>query len=223
MAEEKKDVIVPSEGNRSLQPGDTLRGPALNNKEGYQGGGGLRGPASDPNRPGQLTPSSLNAKLNGPALEYRKDSLLNHEGLNAKLNGPVGEHMAKVRGSTLLDKPIPPTPKKSPSSGSPTYHRGINSSGVNSRMKNSSFGRGVPFSANADYGPMWKHTTRLASVAIGNGESEATSLGLYHSPFNLNGFTMQGFAFNGAMPHVSTQSTIKGMQSTFHIAQDQDA
>ena len=38
----------------------------------------------------------------------------------------------------------------------------------------------------------------------------------------IRAFTMGGFAFNGAMPHVSTQSTIKGMQSTFHIAQDED-
>lgn len=204
MADEKKDVIVPSAGNEKLQPGDTS----------------LRGPVAE--HMAKVGPTEKkDIKLNGPALEYRKNSLLNHEGLNAKLNGPVGEHMAKVRGSTLLDKPQP-TPKKNPQSGPPTYHKGINSSGVNSHIKNSSFGRGVPFSSNADYGPMWKNTGRLASTAIGNGESETTSLGLYHSPFNLNGFTMQGFAFNGAMPHVSTQSTIKGMQSTFHIAQDQD-
>lgn len=209
MADEKKDVIVPSAGNEKLQPGSMLSGVSK----------------------GLDTSSDMFAKIS--QIEKFSSSVAAAEKkeepvkvgpkpmTELKLNGPVGEHMAKVRGSTLLDKPQP-TPKKNPQSGPPTYHKGINSSGVNSRMKNSSFGRGVPFSANADYGPMWKNTSRLASVAIGNGESETTSLGLYHSPFNLNGFTMQGFAFNGAMPHVSSQSTIKGMQSTFHIAQDQD-
>ena len=189
MAEEKKDVIVPSAGNeklqpgvsRGLRPGDTLRGPAFDPKrEGQIGSRGMQlaGPAFDPDRKGQLK-SDLRPgdTLRGPALEYRKDSLLNHDGLDAKLNGPVGEHMAKVRGSTLLDESIPPTAKKSPSSGPPTYHRGINSSGVNSSIKNSSFGRGVPFSSGADYSPMWKNTARLAKTAIGTGDAETTTLG----------------------------------------------
>jgi len=190
LAEEKKDVIVPSAGNEKLQPVGTF-GTVKKEMEKQNAS------------PDLISKFSNSQSVKAAAAEEKKE--------------------ADDNGRKFEPVKIPPTEKKSPTSGPPVNHRGIKPSRVNDHIKNSSFGRGVPFSKSADYGSMWKNTSRLASVAIGNGNAPTTKFGLYPSPFNLTGgMTMQGFAFEGAVPMSATNSTNKGMGNTFHLSEDED-
>lgn len=195
MAEEKKDVIVPSAGNEKLQPGDS-------------------------------SPTVRDDRIK----EYNKRGddasvfkLLAHESKIETYSSPVAEKKEQPVKPVESAK-IPPTEKKLSTAGPPIkQHKGIHSSGVNSHIKNSSFGRGVPFSGGADYSPMWKHTSRLASAAIGDGNPNISRIGLHHGTFGLNnGVTISPFSWDGAVPLSATMANVKGLNSTFSTMQDED-
>ena len=201
MAEEKKDVIVPAAGNKKLQPGDDMQ---------------LHGPVQDYLKKSEEGRKNDDHQLNGPVQDYLKQSELNRKNDDHQLRGSaIGKDMS-LRGPAL--EKTAETEKKDPKAGPPTYHKGIQSS-----KKNSSFGRSVPFSASASYDSMWKHSGRLAGTAIGNGSPDWTKLGLNAVPFPIGrGITVNGYAFDGAMPQHATTSNYEGISSTFHLSQDED-
>ena len=212
MADEKKDVLVPSAGNKKLQPGlnpDITLGELWRNEDLRRGytASTWRWLADGSKYTYTLPPTD---KLPSQVAAAKKETTTD--------NGPKWKAMDMATG-----KQIPVTEKKDPTSGPPVHkHRGIKPSRVNDHIKNSSFGRGVPFSLKTDYGSLWKNTSRLASVAIGDGNSDTTKFGFYHAPCKLNGLTLNGFSFNGAFPSCATQSTSTGMAATFHILEDED-
>lgn len=98
----------------------------------------------------------------------------------------------------------------------------IEPSPVNQNIKNSSFGRSVAWSLNAGYSSMWKNTSRMASVAMGDGNPNIGRIGLYQLPTSFHGITMAGLSFDGAVPLVPTHAGGTAMSSTFHLMQDED-
>jgi hypothetical protein len=193
LADEKKDVIVPSAGNEKLQPGKMFE--SVGNQ-------------------------SINKGLDDGDMFAR---ISQTEKFNSSVAASAAAEKKEETLKVVNSVKIPPTEKKPSTAGPPIrQHKGIHSSGVNSHIKNSSFGRGVPFSSNADYGPMWKNTSRLASSAIGDGNPNISRIGLHHGTFGLNGMTISPFSWDGAVPLSATMANVKGLNSTFSTMQDED-
>ena len=193
MAEEKKDVIVPSAGNEKLQPGKMFESVGSQTIKNSMEGGDMF------------------------------DKISQVEKFSSSVAASAAAEKKEGETKTANSVKIPLTEKKPTTAGPPIrQHKGIHSSGVNSRIKNSSFGRGVPFSINADYATMWKNTSRLASAAIGDGNPNISRIGLHHGTFGLNGMTISPFSWDGAVPLSATMANVKGLNSTFSTMQDED-
>ena len=205
MAEEKKDVIVPSAGNEKLQPGNTFSSVA---KE----------------MSATVSPEAISKFKSSAPAEEKKESAADAKFKELKAwsekistSGPQYRAMDSATGIE-----IPVTVKKDHVYQPPKHHRGIRPSRHNDHIKNSSFGRGVPFSGSADHSVMWKHTSRLASAAIGNGSPDFSKIGLTHGIMPSTGTTISPFTWDGAIPLMPTIAIGKGTVGTFHTMQDED-
>jgi hypothetical protein len=207
LAEEKKDVIVPSAGNEKLQPEGTF-GTVKKEME----------KSVSPETISKFKSSAPAEEKKVTAAEAKLKELKDWQNSpNKDPNGPKWRAMDMATGVE-----IPIVEKKDHVYQPPKHYKGIKSSGVNDRIKNSSFGRGVPFSGSADHSAMWKHTSRLASAAIGDGCPDFSKIGLTHGIMPPTGTTISPFTWDGAIPLMPTVAIGKGTVGTFHTMQDED-
>lgn len=203
MADEKKDVIVPSAGNEKLQPGNTFGSVA---KE----------------MSATVSPETISKfKSSEPAEEKKVTATAPTAALKKETTGYKGTWSYQAF-DMATGREIPVTVKRDHVYHPPKHHRGIRPSRHNDHIKSSSFGRGVPFSGSADHSAMWKHTSRLASAAIGNGSPDFSKIGLTHGIMPATGTTISPFTWDGAIPLMPTVAIGKGTVGTFHTMQDED-
>ena len=203
MAEEKKDVIVPSAGNEKLQPEGTF-GTVKKEME------------------KSVSPETISKFKSSAPAEEKKETITAPAAASKKETTDYKGPWNYRAFDSATGREIPVTEKKDHVYQPPTHYKGIKSSGVNDHIKNSSFGRGVPFSGSADHSAMWKHTSRLASAAIGNGSPDFSKIGLTHGIMPPTGTTISPFTWDGAIPLMPTVAIGKGTVGTFHTMQDED-
>ena len=224
---DSKDIVVPSAGNKNLQPDILALGKTRDFKNSASDlrsgkfdtslgdGNKYTNPSSDL-RSGKfdtsLTPasgSSFDRDSNG-LYKLKTDKSNFYRGSDGLLRRTGDAE------PNLLRKTI---------SAAPTQKRGVDADGPKSTLRpsanSSPFGRAVPYSG---WFPM-KFKSRAYDNAVGGlgNPVEIPTFGLHSLSFPLGSTTLQGMSWNGGIPNINIAQNSTATTTTFHQAENEHA